>query len=153
MENVYQRIKKSVESYPTMAQAANSIGMSHTSFRRIAIRYSLYRPNMGGKGTNKPRKDVFPLEDILNGKHPQYQTYKLKIRLIRESLIKDECSQCGWNKKIDGREFTTCELDHINGNKHDHRKENLRIICPNCHSLTMSYRFRRGKKQKFAPMA
>ena len=41
--------------------------------------------------------------------------------------------------------MTPCELDHINGDPTDHRLENLRLICPNCHSLTPTYRFRRGK--------
>jgi 5-methylcytosine-specific restriction endonuclease McrA len=37
------------------------------------------------------------------------------------------------------------ELDHINGNHHDNRLENLRILCPNCHAQTDTYR---GKNKK-----
>ncbi|MGB4076287.1 MAG: HNH endonuclease [Minisyncoccia bacterium] len=34
------------------------------------------------------------------------------------------------------------ELDHVNGDRHDNRIENLRILCPNCHSLKPTHRGR-----------
>lgn len=58
------------------------------------------------------------------------------------------CESCGiadWlGQKI------VLELDHINGNSRDHRLENLRLLCPNCHSQTNTWRGRNknsGKKK------
>ena len=34
------------------------------------------------------------------------------------------------------------ELDHINGNNKDHRLENLRLLCPNCHATTSTFKGR-----------
>ena len=48
-------------------------------------------------------------------------------------------------KKPEGAKYTPCELDHIDGNPTNHNLTNLRLICPNCHALTKTYRFRRGK--------
>ena len=78
-----------------------------------------------------------PIQEILNGMHPYYQTFKLNKRLLKEKIFKNECSICGiseWNnKKI------SMQLDHINGDSSDHKKENLRFLCPNCHSQTETY--------------
>jgi hypothetical protein len=130
----------------TMALAAKLTKMSYSNFIRKAKKLGCYYPNQGGKGTHKPNITKIPLKDILEGKHPEYQTYKLKIRLIKEGIIEDKCSICDWDKKPEGNLVTPCELDHINGNPLDHRLENLRLICPNCHSLTKTYRFRKREK-------
>jgi hypothetical protein len=77
------------------------------------------------------------LNEILEGKHPQYQTFKLKKRLLKENVLENKCVVCGikeWNKK-----YISLQLDHIDGNGHNHKLENLRLVCPNCHSQTDTY--------------
>lgn len=72
------------------------------------------------------------------------QSFVLKKRLFVAGLKKPKCELCGWAKRsADGR--VPVELDHINGNHHDNRLENLRILCPNCHSLQPTHR---GKNKK-----
>jgi hypothetical protein len=78
-----------------------------------------------------------PLNEILEGKHPYYQTFKLNKRLLKEKVFDNRCSICyinSWNNKQ-----INIQLDHINGISSDHRLENLRMICPNCHSQTETY--------------
>lgn len=43
------------------------------------------------------------------------------------------------------------QLDHINGDHNDNRLENLRILCPNCHTQTETFANKRGKKIKYCP--
>ncbi|KKQ13143.1 MAG: hypothetical protein US27_C0015G0001, partial [Candidatus Moranbacteria bacterium GW2011_GWF1_36_78] len=53
---------------------------------------------------------------------------------------------CGWHKvSKDGR--LPLELDHINGDSKDNRIKNLRVLCPNCHSLKPTHRGRNIKKK------
>ena len=136
---------KTVNECISMAYAAKKVGMAYSTFKRKAKKLGCYKPNQSGKGISKTYKKKFLLEEILSGKVPSFQTYKLKVRMLEAGILKDECSLCGWKEKAEGAKYTPCELDHINGDPTDHRLINLRIICPNCHSLTKTYRFRRGK--------
>ena len=74
------------------------------------------------------------------------QTDKLKIRLIREGMLKPKCDECDRNQWRD--EAITLELDHIDGNKENNSLGNLRLLCPNCHSQTPEYRSRTGETQE-----
>lgn len=97
-----------------------------------------YNGNQGYKGKRKDNGQTIPLQEILEGNQPQYQSYKLKNRLIDEGIKVNKCEECGvdeWN----GKEIK-CELDHIDGDSRNHKLENLRILCPNCHSQTPTFR-------------
>ncbi|MBI5742538.1 MAG: HNH endonuclease [Candidatus Niyogibacteria bacterium] len=97
--------------------------------------------NRGLRGIGKP---IIPLEKILI-KNSTYQSYKLKNRLFAVELKDKKCEECGWSKlSNDGR--LPLELDHINGDHSDNRLINLRVLCPNCHSLKPTHRGRNKKK-------
>jgi hypothetical protein len=49
------------------------------------------------------------------------------------------CSQCGFNKTRENGK-TILEIDHIDGDHTNNTKENLRVLCPNCHALTKNFR-------------
>jgi hypothetical protein len=92
-----------------------------------------------------PTTPAVEIEKILV-KNSLVQSYKLKKRLFKEGLKTPACEECRWNKKAeDGR--LPLELDHINGDRHDNRLENLRILCPNCHSLKPTHRGRKIKRR------
>lgn len=86
-----------------------------------------------------------PLEQVLK-EETVVSNSGLKKRLLKAGLIKDECQRCG-NIGIWNGEPLTLQLDHINGLRVDNRIENLRLLCPNCHSQTPTWGAkRRGEK-------
>ncbi len=122
----------------TAAEAATKLGIAFSTFKRKAIKLGCYNTNQSGKGKKKLYAPKYLLEDILAGKHPEYNTYKLKNRLFKAGIKENKCEECGianWRNK-----HISCELDHMDGNPRNHLLDNLRIICPNCHSQTETFR-------------
>lgn len=73
----------------------------------------------------------------------------VKKRILSRGLIKYECKECGCGEEWNGKPICL-QLDHINGINNDHRLENLRFLCPNCHSQTKTWgRKRRTTKKCF----
>jgi 5-methylcytosine-specific restriction endonuclease McrA len=61
----------------------------------------------------------------------------IKRRLLEAGLLVNRCQECGISEWLG--EPLTVQLDHINGIRDDYRLENLRMLCPNCHSQTETY--------------
>ena len=66
-------------------------------------------------------------------------------RFVRKYLKESRgsaCSECGWDEvhPVDGKSLT--EIDHIDGDASNTVPENLKILCPNCHSMTPTFRAR-----------
>lgn len=53
----------------------------------------------------------------------------------------EKCMKCGWNEVSEYSKKIPIELEHIDGNSENNNLSNLKLLCPNCHSLTSTYRF------------
>ena len=60
-----------------------------------------------------------------------------------------QCTRCGWGEKHHLADLPALEIEHIDGNWENCTIDNIDIICPNCHSLTDTYKARnRGNGRK-----
>jgi hypothetical protein len=140
------KIIEAATTFPTMAKAASSINIPFSTFKRYAEIYGVYTPNQGGMGTNKNRRFEISLKEILEGKHPSYQSNDIRLRLLSEGLKEHKCESCE-NTHWLGLEIPL-ELEHIDGNPRNHCWYNLELLCPNCHALTPTYRGKNIGRQK-----
>lgn len=118
---------------------------SYTNLKNKILKLGLEIPKYDyyGKGGNKQRinnEEVFCEDSI-------YPRQSLKRRIIKENIIEYKCNKCNNNGEWNGKKLSL-HLDHINGINNDHRIENLRFLCPNCHSQTETYGGRKNKKKR-----
>ncbi len=121
-----------------MAHAAAELKIHFNTLKRLATLYNCYVPNQGLKGGNKNTLPKITLDEILSGNHPHFQTFKLKNRLLKAGILVYKCAICvidSWNNK-----HLNLELDHIDGKRTNYILSNLRLLCPNCHAQTDTYR-------------
>jgi|SRR5271166_3659321 len=89
----------------------------------------------------------YTLEEILIENSPFKSTNHLRKRLLAEGVFEHQCSNC-LNREWLGS-LIPLELEHRNGIRSDCRLENITLLCPNCHTLTTTYRGRKQKKFYF----
>jgi 5-methylcytosine-specific restriction endonuclease McrA len=120
--------------------AAASLGIQYGTFRKHATRLGVFRTNQSGIGISKPISDKrkIPLNEILEGKHPQYQSNKLRKRLLEANIKEHRCEVCGITEWCGHP--VPLELDHIDGVRENHILSNIRLVCSNCHAQTDTFR-------------
>lgn len=82
------------------------------------------------------------IQNLLDGKYHNTRIKGSKDSWLRRFLIEyygEKCSECGIGNLYNNK-YLLLEIDHINGRCHNNVIDNLRFLCPNCHSQTETYK-------------
>ena len=73
------------------------------------------------------------------GNRGDYQI-SMHIKRYLYNKYKNKCARCGWGEVNKYTGNIPLEVEHIDGNYENNKEENLILLCPNCHSLTSTYK-------------
>lgn len=121
-----------------LVPAGGNYKQMHSYIKEYNIDASHFTGMAHLKGKTHNWSSKIPLEKILVVNSDYTSSNHLRKRLLRENVLQPKCSCC--KRKTWLGKPISLELDHINGINTDNRLANLRLLCPNCHSCTDTYR-------------
>jgi len=142
MEDVLLKSKSMREVILSFDLSPNgSSGYRNIKNKIVNLGLEIPKYNYYGEGYKKLRYS----DDVVFCENSTFPRHKLKNRIIKEKLIEYKCCSCD-NDGIWMDEKLSLHIDHKNGINNDNRIENLRFLCPNCHSQTSTYSGKNNKK-------
>jgi Zn finger protein HypA/HybF involved in hydrogenase expression len=138
-----EELKEAVASSFCMSDVCRKLNVTVCTFNfkridKLLKEHSVSKDHFDVKKTFRRNKVNWSEADVFC-KDSLVHRSQLRQHAKRIGLYNGKCSSCGGSDMWQGRPLTL-ELDHINGINDDNRKENLRWLCPNCHTQTPTHK-------------
>lgn len=149
-----EELKQIIESSNTLKEVCNKVGISnygnsYTTLLKVINEYSLNNELANLRERSKEHRKFSIYGKEISNEKIFCENSKTARSVVRDKILKYKllpyvCSECNISNEYNGKPLSL-QLDHINGIGNDNRLENLRFLCPNCHSQTETWG---GKNQQ-----
>ncbi|MFI9822373.1 HNH endonuclease [Streptomyces sp. NPDC052013] len=141
-----EELRAAVAESISLAEVLRRLGRCATGAQRTQVRGWIAKHQIstshflgqahqrGKRGTTAKR----PEEVLVKHDRGHRTATKRLRRALLEVGVSEDCARCGTGPEWLGKPMTL-EVDHINGDWSDDRRENLRFLCPNCHAITSTW--------------
>lgn len=121
----------------TQKEAAAILGVHISTYKKYAIMYGIDKEvlNQAAVGIPRPgnrKNEKYKVEDIIQGKHPNFPPWHLKHKLLQQGYMEEKCSNCGFCERRITDHRVPLVIDFIDGDRTNHLYENIRMLCFNC---------------------
>ncbi|MFF8383188.1 HNH endonuclease [Streptomyces kanasensis] len=140
-------VRAAVADAVSVAEVLRRLDRPDGSAQRAALRRWLAEDGLStdhllgqahGRGRPGTTPALRPEEILVRHRGDRRTRTHLLRRALRDVGVPEECAGCGVGPQWLGRPMTL-EVDHVNGDRSDDRRENLRLLCPNCHASTSTW--------------
>lgn len=149
--NDEERLREAIENSQSRKEVLEKLGLvpntsTYRNLRAAKERFDLELPKYD-YGSQLKRTQVKRTDEEIFVQNSPYNNRTAIKRRLYESGVEEKCSDCGIGPEWNGKPLTL-QLDHINGVWNDNRRENLRILCPNCHAQTETFSGKAKEKKQ-----
>ena len=157
MQNVFTKIdenllKKIITESKSISEVFNKMGLcpsgsQYKIFKKITKELNIDLNHFKGDYSKETFFCEIPTEKMFK-ENTAHASNTIKRKILKNNLICYKCSECGNDGNWKDKKLSL-QIDHINGIRTDNRLENLRFLCPNCHSQTETYAGKQHKRHKY----
>ena len=141
----HQLLKSDIEvaqaNTKSAAKAAQYLNISYNTYKKWAKYYGIWKTNPKAAGISNQRKNARYkiqeeiLKEVLEGKRPNYNRFRLKGLLIKYGFLHEECARCGFNEQRITDQRVPLILHFKDGDRKNFKHDNLELVCFNCYFL------------------
>jgi len=130
------RIQWAIQSTLSIRAASQYLGVAYNTFKKYAIMYDIFEQNKNQAGVGVTTKGNtgwgVKIQDLFDGKHPNYPHWKLQERIIRDGYLKQCCSNCDYDDYREKDMRGPYIINFLDGDSTNHSQDNLALLCYNC---------------------